>query len=388
MARRRRVSLLWLVLLSCAGGSKPGVGTKRPEILGDRCDMAAKQAAPLIVDWSSQARSRLEAAVRSGPVVPVRVSDCEIEPLWQCQLPASYAYQPSSVRREAEHIADRNALFARIPTTAVSLEATIAAGSELQVDKTTVGRFALPTLALAENQLVGQCTGATHFISAVDVGAFEFSSGRKLDADAKVTVGNAGGGISHGSEHQVLAADGELQRCADEAGDAAAPREGCRAPIQIDLTPLQPSLTKDEFLAIGVKGSQLAFDTCHVGKQLGGRSGVNLLVYVIAEPSGSLSLRYPGPPPEPAYDDCLRSVWSSLRVEPFTGPALVLEAMVYDLSVQPGEGREQVHAAIRRSYLDNFSRAEPGIPPRTIGEQIHYDYARNGVTATDAWQPR
>jgi hypothetical protein len=381
-----RLAVCTLILAASCGGTGLGRTTKRPEILGSKCDMAKKQAAPLIVDWTSQERSRLEAAVRKGAAVPVRVDGCEIEPLWQCELPGRYGYQPSSVRREAERIADRGSLYARVPTTAVALEAKIDAGSQLQVAKTTVGRFEVPSLTLAENQLKGQCDHATHFVSAVDVGAFEFSVAQHLDAEAKVAVGNAGGGVTRSSAHELLAADGDLERCGQDAGAATEPREGCHAPIQIDLTPLVPSLTKDEFLAVGVKGTTQAFDTCHVGKQLGGKTGMQWLVYIVADPDGTLSIRYPGGSPAPEYEACIRGVWQALRVEPFGGPAIALEAEIYDLSMQPGQTRETVVGRIEENYLNNFSRADPGIPPLAIGTSIHYDYAKYGITPTDAWQ--
>lgn len=361
--------------------SIPG-GSKSPTTLGSLCDIQTKSAAPLIVDWNSSQRSRLESAVRNGKTVAVKVSGCDIEPLWQCQVPGAYRYEPSSVRRDRERIADRASLFARVPVSAVGLEGKLSGGNELQVEKATVGRFVLDNEQITENQLQGHCGGATHFISGVDVGAFSFSvvSSSEASGSANARVVQAGGEQS--SQHEVLSTDGTLAQC-DQVEPGPEPDVKCRAPIQISLTPLVASLSKQEFLEAGVKGSVAAYRRCTVEKGLKAEVGPLLVLYLVAQPDGTISARFPPPGPTREFYDCVISVWNEQRVEPFSGPELVLAGTAWSSGPEQGNPEQE----LRDVYLHNFSLPEPGIPPQEVGKQIYYDFAKNGVTATDVWQP-
>lgn len=361
--------------------SAPNDETKRPTILGARCDIQTKAAAPLIVDWSSAQRSRLESSVRSAHSLAVRVKDCDIEPLWQCELPGKYHYQPSSVRHEKERIGDRVALFARVPVSAVSLEARIAAGSVLDIEKVTVGSFVVESASLAENQLRGQCEGATHFISGVDVGAFSFAAAKKSDVSGGVDVKVVQAGGSKSSEHEVLSTDGNLTHCGEATpGPEADPQ--CRAPIQIAITPLVPSLTKSEFIDAAVVGTQAAFQRCNVEKKLVNDVGPMIVLYLVADPRGSVSARFPPPGPKNEFRDCVTTVWNSQKLAPFAGPEIVLEGTAWASAPDERDALKEIDAF----YRNNFSLKDPGIPPRQIGEQIFYDYSKNSIAATDKWQ--
>lgn len=368
----------WAVVgvLGLCGCPKGGdvVGPTRPTVLGDRCGIEHAQSAPLIVDWPASARSRLEAAVLRGGVLPVKVSACDIEPLWQCEPAARYAYASATSRREAERIADEKSLYARVPVSAVSLEARVAAGGELTVDKITVGRFESQVRELAERELTGDCGGATHFVSAVDVGAFELTASRSRSAAAGAQAASVGAGGQASSERELLSRDGELDRCASAGPGQPAPPAGCGAPIQIELTPLLPSLDVEAWRQVATAAARRILRECSVH----GEGSSEL--WILVEPSGHMTPAIGQLPfGDGPLSRCVLDVWQAERVPPFSGPALATRAYVY---VYPADRHAEHDELIDRRYRELV----PGIPPRALGDEIGYDFARYGVTPTDAWQ--
>lgn len=375
---RRPSPHAWVVLglLGLGGCPKGGdmVGPARPTVLGDKCGIEHEQSAPLIVDWTAGARSRLEAAVLRGGVLPVKVSACDIEPLWQCESTARYAYASATSRRETERIADDKSLYARVPVSAVSLEARIAAGGELTVDKITVGRFESQVRTLAQRELTGDCGGATHFVSAVDVGAFEFAASRSRSAAAEAKAATVGAGGQTRSEREVLSTDGTLDSCASAGPGQPTPPAGCGAPIQIELTPLLPSLDVEQWRQVATAAARRILRECSAHGE--GSSELWLLI----EPSGHMTPAIGQLPfGDGPLSRCVLDVWQAQRVPAFSGPALATRAYVY---AYPAERQAEHDALIERRYRELV----PGIPPRALGDEIGYDFARYGVTPTDAWQ--
>jgi len=359
-------------LMSC--NKVDAIGPNRPTVLGDQCDIEDEQSAPLIVDWSTSARSRLEAAVLRGGIVTMKVSACDIEPLWQCASLARYVYASATSRRESERIADSKSLYARVPVSAVSLEAEISAGGELSVDKTTVGRFESEARTLAHRDLSGDCEGATHFVSAVDVGAFEFNASRSRSASGGAKTATVGAGGEASSERELLSADGDLARCADAAPGQAQPPAGCGAPIQIELTPLLPSLDIDEWRKTAKATAKQIMRECSPHGE--GSSELWLTI----EPSGRI---VPGISESPFgmgnLDGCIFDIWRQQTVPPFAGPALATR--VY-LHVYPPARHADYDLIIEQDYQDST----PGIPNLSVGTRLGYPWEKYGVTPTEKWQ--
>lgn len=346
------------------------VAPDRPTILGDKCSIEDEQSAPLIVDWSTSERSRLEAAVLRGGVVAMAVSECDIEPLWQCESTARYAYASATSRRESEQITDRASLFARIPLSAVSLSADVDAGAELSVDKTTVGRFETDTRAIAQSDLSGQCEGATHFVSAVDVGAFEFSKSRsaKVSAEAKSATVGTGGEAS--TDRQMLSSDGDLARCADAAAGQTQPPDGCGAPIQVELTPLLPSLDVEAWRAVARETGKKVMRECSAHGE-----GTSEL-WVTIEPSGRMA---PGIGQTPFTGKgtgdlsvCVLDAWGEPTVPEFSGAALMVRVPVF---VYPDD-----QARYDSLIDDELADSNPRVPGPEIGERFGYPWAKYGLT--------
>ncbi len=73
--------------------------------------------------------------------------------------------------------------------------------------------------------------------------------------------------------------------------------------------------------------------------------------------------------------------WTSTKLAPFDGPPIVLQAIAYELSIQPYEDLDKVMTKIEQFYVNNSSQPDP-----EVGKQVSYDYGRYGITATGQWQ--
>src|SRR5262245_50912772 len=181
------------------GGNLASEAAKPPEFAPKdqtKCGVTKSQARPLIVEWPSSDRATLEARVKQG-IVPVRYIGCEMEVLARCQVPKS-GYSYTGITRKSDRIVMRDAdeLYANIPVYAAKFEGKLQRSGALTVDMTIVGRYESdhPTVRAAD-LTGGDCDGATHVISALTVGAFEFFAGAEAEAGAGVEVmGAAAGG--------------------------------------------------------------------------------------------------------------------------------------------------------------------------------------------------
>ena len=85
---------------------------------------------------------------------------------------------------------------------------------------------------------LGRCQGATHLISGLMAGAFEFSAGGESQAGADVGVAGVGAGGSSASKREILRRDGDQASCAKATTSDPRPPSGCGALLKIELIPL------------------------------------------------------------------------------------------------------------------------------------------------------
>ncbi len=138
-----------------------------------KCSINASQARPLIVEWPSADRLELESKARQG-LIAVRSSGCDIEPLYNCVLPAKYAYVGGTPKEDELDIDNQDDLYANLPVGAAKLEGRLEHSGKLIVKMSMIGRYESQRASVRADELQGDCVGATHFISGVTLGAFEF----------------------------------------------------------------------------------------------------------------------------------------------------------------------------------------------------------------------
>jgi hypothetical protein len=227
----------WLVLLLLLGCDKDRDALRDPEgpTLGAKCDAAQPTDKPFIVDWPAADRAELEATAQRGVAV-VRYEGCDIQVLTRCRAPAQYEYVGVTPKRDTVVIRNANELWANIPVGAAKFEAKLAVAGQLNVDTVMVGRYQALQPVVAMSELAGECDGATHVVSGVTVGAFEFFSGKSSEVGGGATVGPAGAGGKTSSVRETLSRDGDPSSC--EAGAPDGPPNGCGALLRLEVTAL------------------------------------------------------------------------------------------------------------------------------------------------------
>lgn len=237
---------LCAVLTSGCGGALPNpmADAKPPEMsetFRNKCDAAKGQLRPLVVEWSAPDRAALEAQARQGQLV-VHYQGCDLEVLRRCRAPVknTYGYTAITPKDESLKITTADQLYASIPVSAAKLEGKLAQSGQLNAEMTIVGEYGVIVDPPAEDQLQGDCAGATHVVTALTVGAFSFFAGASDQKAASATLLGAGAGIDRSRSSENLSRDGDVKACsASKRGDSAPP-ENCGALLRIELAGLLP----------------------------------------------------------------------------------------------------------------------------------------------------
>ncbi len=202
-----------------------------------RCAVTPSQLRPLVVEWPAADRASLEARLRRG-MVAVRYEGCAIEVLRHCQVPGAYTYAGITRKREQVKIKNADELYAQLPVGAARLEAKLARAGELRVDMTLVGMLEADRVEHTLGELEGPCEGATHVITGVQVGAYNFFAGGEAEIGAGGQVAGAGAGAKSEASQEVLSSDGDGAACEAAREADARPPEGCGALLRVEVAPI------------------------------------------------------------------------------------------------------------------------------------------------------
>ncbi|HEX8791907.1 MAG TPA: hypothetical protein VF765_13225 [Polyangiaceae bacterium] len=235
--------MLLLPLLALAAACTPNLAAtaRAPEL--DRpgetkCGVKKSQSEPLVVEWPSAARAKLEALSRTG-VVAVRYQGCEMEVLASCNAPGKYGY--TAITPKHDHVAIKNEddLYAAIPLGAARLEGKLESSGELDVDMAIVGRYASDRAVVRSDELQGpDCSKATHVVSALEVGAFDFYAGAGASVAGSAGGLGVGGGAGAKTSKEMLNSDGRMNGCDGASTSDGKPPEGCGAILRLEVVPL------------------------------------------------------------------------------------------------------------------------------------------------------
>lgn len=229
---------LILASVACASTARTAAEPPPLELRGQtKCGVIKSQSEPLIVEWPSAARAKLESLVRTG-LVAVRYEGCDMEVLADCRLPRRYRYAGLTPKQDRLSIRTSDELYASMPAFAASLEAKLQSAGELSVAMTIVGRYEAGRDLPHPEEWSGSCEGVTHVVTAATVGAFELSAGGSAEAQVGagvLFVGGAGRRARH--ERETLTRDGEPAACDRANARDGAPPERCGALLRLEVTP-------------------------------------------------------------------------------------------------------------------------------------------------------
>jgi len=213
---------------------------KMPEQFHNKCDATKGQLRPLVVEWPATDRALLEAKAQHGQLV-VHYEGCELNVLTECKSPQKLAYTYTGITPKDEDVNINNDqdLYANIPVHAAEFEAKLAQTGKLTAAMHIVGMYESTGVSPATDQLEGECTGATHVVASIAVGAFEFSAGASSDASASASLFGAGVGGKSDSSKETLSRDGNIRACDSAHHDDKSPPEGCGALLRLELLPVR-----------------------------------------------------------------------------------------------------------------------------------------------------
>lgn len=233
---RRLVATALLSATVACGPSSGSLRTPeyRPE--GQTSSHAgASSLRPLVIDWPSTDRAALEARRGQGIVV-VRYAQTEMTVLPACTAAATYRFRPVTPKLEGVVIRDGEELNAALPLHSVGLEGRLARRESLDVKLAVVGMYASEPRTWRSEDLSGDCTGATHVVSSLAVGAFEIAASAESSVSGGAKGFGASVGVSKEASREVVRRDGRPEACAQAGGSA--PAADCRAPLRVELVPL------------------------------------------------------------------------------------------------------------------------------------------------------
>lgn len=231
-----------LSLFHCTPGGIVAGGAKAPGVPGEGCDPRALNdvTSPLVIDWPSNARSDLEAAMHDGVVV-VSFSCEKVKVLPDCKVAGSYGYRAVTPREETTLIEGRDNIQASFGGVSWAVGGNLERDAKLDLSYVLVGKQATPRTSLHRGELEGGdfCKGATHFVKRSDVGAFAYATGTRVSAGMSVKVLGQGAAGSSENKEVRTKRDGDPGTCkASKLADTKAP-EGCGASIRVSLAPIQ-----------------------------------------------------------------------------------------------------------------------------------------------------
>jgi hypothetical protein len=227
-----------LVSAACFPTSSPD--TASPLDSERRSSSATAGMRPFIVNWAPTDRTALETRAGEGPLIVRYDSDArQLELLPRCRVEGAYRFAGSSHASQSMKISTQAELGTKLPFMGpVNLGAMLDAYGELTVEYHSIGEYRLGIDSLHVDDLTGDCRGATHVLTSLSVGAFEFFAGNRVGGGASAEMAGVGvsGGGSKSYEH--LDRGGDKEACESATRAAAEPPNRCDSVLAVELLPI------------------------------------------------------------------------------------------------------------------------------------------------------
>lgn len=216
----------------------PRPTTMRASGEAERADACATRGhtEPLVVDWLETRRSDLALVMKEGTAV-VSYDCTTLQLLNQCRLPGTYSFAAVTRQEQVVRLTNPLELQANVPFGAGALRGALEGGGSVDVALVVTGKNATTVTTAAPQELTGSCTGATHFVRSVYLGAFAMDAGSPKATPTVDQLFAATSSAAHG-QGGVPSRAGELDACRGAKPDAQAPAERCQVPVRVELVPL------------------------------------------------------------------------------------------------------------------------------------------------------
>lgn len=207
------------------------------ETQGPACTAVPDVAQTLVIDLPSAQRADLELAMKSGRAV-VHYGCDGLKVLSSCELAGDYKFAGVSLKEDLVQLKSSDEVRATLPVSGATLAGGLTRGTSLDLATAMVGRTTALGASATKGELSGACTGATHFVRAVYVGAFAMKRGSGAAVTAAASVFGASSDAKSESDKQTNLRDGSLEACKSSTPDATKPPVQCQAAIRVELFPI------------------------------------------------------------------------------------------------------------------------------------------------------
>jgi TPR repeat protein len=207
------------------------------EAQGPACTAVPEVAQTLVIDLPSSQRTDLELAMKSGRAV-VHYGCDGLKVLSSCELKGDYSFAGVSLKEDIVQLKSSDEVRASLPISGATLAGGLTRGTSLDLATAMVGRTTALGSSATKGELVGACTGATHFVRAVYVGAFAMKRGSGAAVTAAASVFGASADAKSESDKQTNLRDGSLEACKTSTPDAPKPPAQCQASLRVELFPI------------------------------------------------------------------------------------------------------------------------------------------------------
>ena len=202
------------------------------------CRQVGETGQPLIVDWPAHQRGDLEESMLNG--VAVVAYDCkQLRLLKDCRIEGSYGFLGLTRREEAFQLVDADEISANLPGFGVQLIADMGAelqrGRSLELAMVLAGKSRTTVPRASRQQLLGACSGATHFVRGAYIGAFALATGERGKARATAEIFGIGASAASDSRRKAQSREGDPKACDGIQPGDSRPPAGCRSAIRLEL---------------------------------------------------------------------------------------------------------------------------------------------------------
>jgi len=222
----------------------------------------------MIVDWQPEQRGDLEVGMHDGLVV-VGYDDRGFRLLKDCHVNGTYGFMGMTRREKVVRLESADDIKANLPLGGLGIAAKLGGelekGATLDIAMVMIGKLRTTWRNVGQEDLVGQCAGATHVIRGATVGAFAVDRGDRMRARAVAEIFGAGGGGGTASSSMTRVVDGQLTDCASATPDSPTAPKQCGALIRVELLPIDTAKKDKKDTKDAAKSDVELRDVCPAG---------------------------------------------------------------------------------------------------------------------------
>lgn len=236
---------LAVIVAACGKGSLAGNLVQQPTFEPKdqtKCKVSKSQYRPLIIEWPGADRADLGTKVSdtaNPSLVAVRYVGCEMKVLAGCRVEGKYRFVTTQREQERVVMDDADSLYAEMPLAAAKFEAYFQQRKGLRVNTTIVGKYVAdrPSVRLEDLQRAGaECSEATHVVTGITTGAFQFYSEGSAALGAQAGPWVAG---KSNAAQETLKQSGEESACKHSKRGDTSPPDDCGALLRLEVEPIK-----------------------------------------------------------------------------------------------------------------------------------------------------